>query len=110
MFITLDLTHGGVCLSLESIAIHSPNLLNIEYGIFGNCPSLSGIKMYLWLWPKLFAAMNECMHRISFYIYAVISNTDEFRNSCRSASSKITKTMMTCEDKFFALMFRNKQP
>ena len=109
MFITLDLTHGGVCLSLESIAIHSPNLLNIEYGIFGNCPSLSGIKMYLWLWPKLFAAMNKCTEFL-FIFMQVISNTDEFRNSCRSASSKITKTIMTCDDKFFALMFRNKQP
>jgi len=43
---------------LQSITIHSSNLNMANNGIFGNCPSLSVINMYPWLWPKLFALMD----------------------------------------------------
>jgi len=46
------------CAFLERVTIHSTNL-NLATDIFVNCPLLSVIKMYPYLWPTLFASMNE---------------------------------------------------
>jgi len=47
------------CSFLERVTIHSSNNLTMADNIFANCPALSVIKMYPWMWPKLFASMNE---------------------------------------------------
>ena len=47
------------CSSLERVTFHSSNNLTLGSNIFANCPSLSIILMYPWLWPKLFASMNR---------------------------------------------------
>ena len=46
------------CSSLERVTMHSSNNLIMANDIFANCPSLSVILMYQWLWPKLFVSMN----------------------------------------------------
>mmetsp|Transcript_38285 Transcript_38285/g.41513 ORF Transcript_38285/g.41513 Transcript_38285/m.41513 type:complete len:366 (-) Transcript_38285:18-1115(-) len=45
------------CAFLEKVTIHSTNL-NMETNIFTDCPTLSVIQMYPWLWPTLFASMK----------------------------------------------------
>ena len=47
------------CSSLERVTMHSSNNLNLANDIFANCPVLSVILMYPWLWPKLLASMNN---------------------------------------------------
>ena len=46
------------CTSLERVTFHSSSNLTMANNILGNCPLLSVIKIYPWLWPKLFASMN----------------------------------------------------
>merc|ERR1712238_365561 len=47
------------CLFLERVTFHSSTNLILANDIFDNCPLLSVITMYPWLWPKLFASMND---------------------------------------------------
>jgi len=50
----------GKCLSLQKVMMHSSsNHLTLATEIFVNCPALSVIKMYPWLWPTVFASMKE---------------------------------------------------
>ena len=46
------------CAFLERVTIHSTNL-TMDNNIFANCPTLSTIMIAPWLWPTLFASMNE---------------------------------------------------
>ena len=46
------------CLFLKKVTFHSSTNLTMANNIFANCPSLSIILIYPWLWPKLFASMN----------------------------------------------------
>lgn len=47
------------CLYLKKVTIYSTKDLYIADNIFANCPSLSVILMYQWLWPKVFESMNN---------------------------------------------------
>ena len=48
------------CLSLESITIRcASSNMQFERNIFKDCTALSTIRMYPWLYPKLFEAMKE---------------------------------------------------
>ena len=47
------------CLFLERVTFHSSTNLTMTNNIFANCPLLSVINMYPWLWPKLFALMDD---------------------------------------------------
>jgi len=47
------------CALLERVTFHSSSNLTMANNIFANCPLLSVINIYPWLWPKLFASMNK---------------------------------------------------
>jgi len=46
------------CSFLERVTFHSSNNLILSNDIFTNCPLLSVIQLYPWLWPTLFASMK----------------------------------------------------
>ena len=48
------------CSSLVSVTIRSStNTVQVGRNVFGDCPSLSTIKVYPWHFPKIFEAMNK---------------------------------------------------
>ena len=48
------------CSNVVSVTIRSStNAVQLGRNVFGDCPSLSTIKLYPWHFPKFFEAMNE---------------------------------------------------
>ena len=60
-FLRLGESAYASCTSLESVTIRCASSSNVQFGpnVFQDCTALSTIRMYPWLYPKLFAAMEQ---------------------------------------------------
>mmetsp|Transcript_48299 Transcript_48299/g.53800 ORF Transcript_48299/g.53800 Transcript_48299/m.53800 type:complete len:321 (-) Transcript_48299:520-1482(-) len=81
------------CAFLERVTIHSTNV-TMPHNIFANCPLLSVIKIYQWMWPKVFASMKgqpDFIFKFFREYHTKIFDFETPKDVSVSASSTITK-------------------